>query len=168
MARSTSATGRWKKLLKSPVIFGLTAGILVILFNLAIMAVQGDSMHGGYLDFTHNNKLVYLIPFAVALQMGLFRHYRNITKNKTAFMTEMAGASGSAFSTVTLVACCVTCCSPPLWNLLPAAGIVVAASSFAMQYQDTILTIALLANVAGSAVLLLIIRRHGREPVKIV
>jgi hypothetical protein len=156
-------------LFKNPVIFGISAGIAVILFNLAIAAVVDNSMHGGgYLDFAHNDKLVYLIPFAVAVQMGLFRHYRNIATNKTVFTTEMVGASGSAFSTVTLVACCLACCTPPVWNLFPALGIVLAASSLVMQYQDTILAIALLANLIGSVVLLLLIRRHGREPVKII
>jgi hypothetical protein len=169
MEGSTSRIARMKNLLKVPVIFGLMAGALVILFNLAIEAALGSSMQGGYLDFASNNKLVYLIPFAVAVQMGLFRHYRNITINKTVFMTEMVGVSGSAFSTVTLVACCVACCVAPVWNILPAIGMVVAASSFAMQYQDTIILIAMLVNVTGSAVLLMAIRRHRRpELVKII
>jgi len=157
---STSVSERMKQWSINPVIFGLAAGVLVVLFNLAIMTVMGDSMHGGYLDFAHINKIVYLIPLAVALQMGLFRHYRNIVINRAMFSTEVIGASGSALSTVTLVACCVACCTPPVWNLLPALGIVLTTSSFVMQYQDTILAIALLANLIGSAVLLLLIRSH--------
>jgi hypothetical protein len=113
LAASTSATGLVKKLFRSPAVFGLAAGILVILFNVLVTAALGDSMHGGYLDFASNDKLVYLIPIAVALQMGLFRHYRNIVANRTVFVTEMAGVSGSAFSTVTLVACCLACCVTP-------------------------------------------------------
>jgi hypothetical protein len=35
-----------------------------------------------------------------------------------------------------------------------------------MEYQSAILAIALLVNLIGSAVLLLLIRRHMREPAK--
>jgi hypothetical protein len=39
-----------------------------------------------------------------------------------------------------------------------------AASSFVMEYQSSILAIALLVNLIGSIVLLLLIRRNMRVP----
>ncbi len=135
-----------KSLLKNPYIFGITAGILVILFNFSIASLAEGSFEKGYQVFLTNGIFVYLIPIAVGIQMGLFRYHRNITDGKIAGSEKM-GMAGSATSSLTMVACCLHHVS----DLLPTVGFILAASSFLIQYKDAIITTGLLANMAGSA-----------------
>ena len=135
-----------KSLLKNPFVFGASLGILVILFNISIASIAEGSLEKGYQVFLTNGIFVYLIPLAVGIQMGLFRHHRNITTGNIGGSEKM-GMAGSATSSLTMVACCLHHVS----DLLPAVGFILAASSFLIQYKDAIITIGLLANMAGSA-----------------
>ncbi|NJD53053.1 MAG: hypothetical protein FIB07_09330 [Candidatus Methanoperedens sp.] len=134
-----------KSLLRNPFIFGAGIGILVILFNISIASLAEGSIQKGYQVFLSNGVFVYLIPLAVSVQMGLFRYHRNITTGNVAG-TEKVGMAGSATSSLTMIACCLHHVS----DLLPSIGLILAASSFLIQYKDTIIIIGLLANVAGS------------------
>ncbi len=135
-----------KSLLKNPFVFGAGIGILVILFNISIASLAEGSFEKGYQVFLSNGVFVYLIPLAVGIQMGLFRHHRNITAGSIAGSDRM-GMAGSATSSLAMVACCLHHVS----DLLPAIGFVLAASTFLIQYKNTIILIGLLANVVGSA-----------------
>ncbi|CAG0984574.1 hypothetical protein METP3_02279 [Methanosarcinales archaeon] len=137
-----------KNLLKNPYIFGASIGILVVLFNISIASLAEGSFEKGYEVFLTNGIFVYLIPLAVSVQMGLFRYHRNITTITTGNVagSEKMGMAGSATSSLTMVACCLHHVS----DLLPSIGLILAASSFLIQYKDTIIIIGLLANVAGS------------------
>ena len=64
-----------KSLLKNPFAFGASIGILVILFNISIASIAEGSLEKGYQVFLTNGIFVYLIPLAVGIQMGLFRHH---------------------------------------------------------------------------------------------
>lgn len=131
--------------LRNPYIFGAGTGLLVILFNISIAALAEGSIEKGYQIFLSNGIFVYLIPAAVAVQMGLFRYHRNITTGNVAGSEKM-GMAGSATSSLTMVACCLHHVS----DILPSIGFVLAASSFLIEYKDTIIVIGLLANAAGS------------------
>ena len=135
-----------KSLLKNPFIFGASVGVLVVLFNISIASLAEGSFEKGYQVFLANGIFVYLIPLAVGIQMGLFRYHRNITTGNIGGSEKM-GMAGSATSSLTMVACCLHHVS----DLLPAVGFILAASSFLIQYKDAIITIGLLANMAGSA-----------------
>lgn len=135
-----------KSLLKNPFIFGSSIGILVILFNISVASLAEGSIEKGYDVYLSNGIFIYLIPLAVGIQMGLFRYHRNITTGNIAGSEKM-GMAGSATSSLTMVACCLHHVS----DLLPAVGFILAASSFLIQYKDTIITIGLMANVIGSA-----------------
>jgi len=135
-----------KSLLKNPYVFGASIGILVILFNISIASLAEGSLQKGYQVFLTNGIFVYLIPLAVGIQMGLFRYHRNITTGNIGGSEKM-GMTGSATSSLAMVACCLHHVS----DLLPAVGFILAASSFLIQYKDAIITIGLLANMAGSA-----------------
>lgn len=134
-----------KNLLRNPLVFGASAGILVILFNISIASLAEGSFEKGYQVFLSNGIFVYLIPLAVSVQMGLFRYHRNITTGNMAGSEKM-GMAGSATSTLTMVACCLHHVS----DILPSIGLILAASSFLIRYKDPIIIIGLLANVAGS------------------
>jgi len=134
-----------KNLLRNPFVFGASAGILVILFNLSIASLAEGSFEKGYQVFLSNGIFVYLIPLAVSVQMGLFRYHRNIISGNIAGSEKM-GMAGSATSSLTMVACCLHHVS----DILPSIGLILAASSFLIQYKDAIIIIGLLANVAGS------------------
>ena len=134
-----------KNLLKNPFVFGASAGILVVLFNISIASLAEGSFEKGYQVFLTNGIFVYLIPLAVSVQMGLFRYHRNITTGNIAGSEKM-GMAGSATSSLTMVACCLHHVS----DILPSIGLILAASSFLIQYKDSIIIIGLLANVAGS------------------
>jgi len=136
-----------KSFLKNPFIFGAGIGILVILFNISVASLAEGSFRNGYQVFLTNGIFVYLIPLAVGIQMGLFRHHRNMTAEKNLCGSEKVGITGSATSSLTMLACCLHHVS----DLLPTAGFILATSSFLIQYRDTIIIIGLLANVAGSA-----------------
>ncbi|MCE8428499.1 MAG: hypothetical protein J5U19_08950 [Candidatus Methanoperedens sp.] len=135
-----------KSFSKNPYVFGISAGILVILFNISIASLAEGSIEKGYQVFLTNGIFVYLIPFAVGIQMGLFRYHRNITAGNIGGSEKM-GMAGSATSSLTMVACCLHHVS----DLLPAVGFILATSSFLIQYKDAIITIGLLANMIGSA-----------------
>ena len=147
---------RLKDLMANPLVFGATSGIIVILIDLAIGAFFGGSVEAGYAFFVNNDPLWFLVPVAVTVQMGLLRYYYNLPVTRAVFKTERLGVAGSAFTSVTMVTCCVACCVMPIWNLLPAIGMVLAVSSAFMQYREAILIVSLLANVVGSIVLLLL------------
>ena len=134
--------------LRNPFVFGASIGIFVVLFNISIASLAEGSFEKGYEVFLTNGIFVYLIPLAVSVQMGLFRYHRNTTTITTGNVagTEKMGMAGSATSSLTMVACCLHHVS----DLLPSIGLVLAASSFLIQYKDTIIIIGLLANVAGS------------------
>ncbi len=136
-----------KNLLKNPFIFGASIGILVILFNISIASLAEGSFQNGYQVFLTNGIFVYLIPAAVGIQMGLFRYHRNIIEGQNISGSEKMCMAGSATSSLTMVACCLHHVS----DLLPAVGFILATSSFLIQYKDTIISIGLLANMAGSA-----------------
>jgi Co/Zn/Cd efflux system component len=134
-----------KRLLKNPFIFGASVGILVVIFNISIASLGEGSIKKGFEVFLTNGIFVYLIPLAVSIQMGLFRYHGNITTGNIAGSEKM-GMAGSATSSLTMVACCLHHVS----DILPSVGLILAASSFLIQYKVTIIIIGLLANVAGS------------------
>lgn len=136
---------RIKTHLRNPFVFGASIGILVVLFNISIASLAEGSFEKGYQVFLTNGIFVYLIPLAVSVQMGLFRYHRNITTGNIAGSEKM-GMAGSATSSLTMVACCLHHVS----DFLPSIGLILAASSFLIQYKDAIIIIGLLANVAGS------------------
>jgi hypothetical protein len=51
-----------KSFLKNPFVFGISAGILVILFNISIASLAEGSIEKGYQVFLTNGIFVYLIP----------------------------------------------------------------------------------------------------------
>ena len=134
-----------KRLLKNPFIFGASVGIIVVIFNISIASLAEGSIKKGFEVFLTNGIFVYLIPLAVSIQMGLFRYHRNITTGNIAGSEKM-GMAGSATSSLTMVACCLHHVS----DILPSIGLILAASSFLIQYKNTIIITGLLANVAGS------------------
>jgi Co/Zn/Cd efflux system component len=134
-----------KRLLKNPFIFGASIGILVVIFNISIASLAEGSIKKGFEVFLTNGIFVYLIPLAVSVQMGLFRYHRNITTGNIAGSEKM-GMAGSATSSLTMIACCLHHVS----DILPSIGLILAASSFLIQYKDAIIITGLLANVAGS------------------
>jgi hypothetical protein len=136
-----------KSLLKNPFVFGAGIGILVILFNISIASLAEGSFKNGYQVFLTNGIFVYLIPLAVGVQMGFFRYHRNMTSEKKLCGSEKIGITGSATSSLTMVACCLHHVS----DFLPSVGFILATSSFLIQYKDAIIIIGLLANIAGSA-----------------
>ncbi len=141
-----------RELLKNPSIFGGTAGLLVVLFNISIASLAEGSFEKGYEVFLANGIFVYLIPLAVGVQMGLFRYHRNMI-NGNVSGSEKVGMAGSATSSLAMLACCLHHVS----DLLPTVGFILATSSFLTQYKDAIIITGLLANVAGSAYIVRVI-----------
>ena len=146
MVNNMSGIRNIKNLLKNPFVFGASAGILVILFNISVASLAEGSIEKGYQVFLANEIFVYLIPLAVGIQMGLFRYHRNLVSGRGVTGSEKMGMAGSATSSLTMVACCLHHVS----DFLPTIGFILATSSFLIQYKDAIITIGLLANAAGS------------------
>ncbi len=141
-----SGKQRIQELLKNPFIFGGTAGLLVVLFNISIASLAEGSFEKGYEVFLANGIFVYLIPLAVGVQMGLFRYHRNMI-NGNVSGSEKVGMAGSATSSLAMLACCLHHVS----DLLPAVSFILATSSFLTEYKDAIIIIGLSVNLAGSA-----------------
>ncbi len=146
-----------KSILKNPFVFGTGAGLLVTLFNISVASLAEGSLRSGFSVFLTNGIFVYLIPLAVGVQMGLFRHHRNITAGKKLCGSEKVGITGSVTSSLTMVACCLHHVS----DALPAVGFVLATSSFFIQYKDPIIITGLIANMAGSAYIARAILKEG-------
>jgi hypothetical protein len=132
---------------RNPLIFGASFGILVIISNILIASLAEGSLKGGYSIFLDNGIFTYLIPLAVGLQMGLFRYHRNLISGKHLIGSEKIGMAGSTTSSVAMIACCLHHVN----DLLPAAGFLLAASSFLIDYKEHIIVFGLIANVVGSA-----------------
>jgi hypothetical protein len=145
MVNKMSVIEGTRSLLRNPFIFGAGTGILVILFNISTASLSEGSLQKGYQIFLTNGIFVFLIPLAVSVQMGLFRYHRNMTIGNTAGYEKM-GMAGSATSSLAMVACCLHHVS----DILPTIGFLLAASSFLIEYKDSMIIIGLLANVAGS------------------
>ena len=135
-----------RNIFKNPFVFGAGIGVLVIFFNISVASLAEGSFGKGYQVFLTNGIFVYLIPLAVAIQMGLFRYHRNMTTASVSGSEKM-GMAGSATSSLTMIACCLHHVS----DLLPAVGFILAASSFLIQYKDAIIILGLVANLVGSA-----------------
>lgn len=146
-----------RNLFKIPFVFGTTIAVLVILLNISIASIAEGSLKGGYSVFLSNGIFVYLVPLAVGVQMGLFRHHRNITAEKKLCGSEKIGITGSITSSLTMILCCLH----HVTDLLPAVGFILAASSFLTQYKDAIIILGLLANLAGSVVIARAILKEG-------
>ncbi len=141
-----SGNQKIRELLKNPFIFGGTAGLLVVLFNISIASLAEGSFEKGYEVFLANGIFVYLIPLAVGVQMGLFRYHRNMISGNVSG-SEKVGMAGSATSSLAMLACCLHHVS----DILPAVSFILATSSFLTGYKDAIIIIGLSVNLAGSA-----------------
>lgn len=162
-----------RNLFRIPFVFGTTIVVLVILLNISIASIAEGSLKGGYSVFLSNGIFVYLVPLAVGVQMGLFRHHRNITTEKKlccfdepvkkerislgSSNSEKIGITGSITSSLTMILCCLH----HVTDLLPAVGFILAASSFLTQYKDAIIILGLLANLAGSVAIARAILKEG-------
>lgn len=133
--------------LKNPFVFGAAIGIFVIFINISIVSIAEGSLKNGYSVFLDNGIYAYLIPLSVGVQMGLFRHHRNITAGKRFCGPEKIGITGSITSSAAMVLCCLH----HAIEVLPAAGFVLATSSFLTDYKDAIIGIGLFTNLIGSA-----------------
>lgn len=147
-----------KGVLRNPLSFGIFAGILVFIFNIALVALIGGSLDVGISVFEENGVYSYLIPLAVSVQMGLFRHHRNITSLAKLQGSEKVGIAGSATSTVSMAVCCLHYVT----GLVPAFGFFIAMTSFVTEYKDALIIAGLLANVAGSVYIARAIVKDGR------
>ena len=146
-----------KGVLRNPLSFGILVGILVFLFNIALVTLIEGSLDVGISVFKENGIFSYLIPLAVSVQMGLFRHHRNITSESKLCGSEKVGIAGSATSTATMVVCCLH----HVTELVPAFGFFLATTSFLTEYKDAIIMAGLLANVAGSVYIARAIVKDG-------
>lgn len=146
-----------KNLLKNPLIFGTTIGLVVVFFNISVASLAEGSLKAGYEVFLDNGVFVYLVPLAVGVQMALFRHHKNITSENKLCSSEKIGITGSTASSLTMLACCLHHVS----DLLPTVGFILAVSPFLTQYKDAIIIIGLLANIAGSAYITKAILKDG-------
>jgi hypothetical protein len=156
-----SGAGRW---FANPLVFGIASGIAVALFDLLVPLMAKGSFDEGVPRFLDNGMFALLVPAAVAVQMGLFRHYRNITRTTKVYGLEKIGVSGSAVSVAGMVACCV-CCIPPLSIMLTAAGLsIMDTSVFIEQYQAPMIIAGLSINAIGILIMLLAIERHRKRP----
>jgi hypothetical protein len=148
---------------ENPFVFGFAAGMVVALFNVLVSLIAKGSFKEGFPMFLDNGIFVLLVPAAVAVQTGLFRHYRNIARATKAYGLEKIGVSGSVISAAGMIVCCV-CCIPPLSFALTAAGLsIMDASAFMEQYQAPMIIAGLLINVTGTAIMLWAIGRHKRR-----
>lgn len=150
------------KLLTYPVVFGLTAGILALLVTLLVTVIVEGSLERGVSMYSNNGIFMFLVPISVTVQMGLFRHHRNLMKSVMVYRYEKLSVSGSALSSIGMVLCCV-CCIPPVSGILPALGFLLGASSFLIQYQAPIIIAGLLVNTVGSLVIIRAILYQKRD-----
>lgn len=161
MVTLMTIVSRVKRYFENPLIFGLSSGVAVVLLIISAATIGGGSIQEGLTMFRSNGIFAYLVPLSVAVQMGLFKHHRNITKAMMIPNTEKIGVSGSALPSMVMLVCCV-CCVLPVTALLPAMGFILAASSFLTEYSFAIITIALLANAIGSIIIYYAILQHKK------
>lgn len=63
--------------LKNPLVFGLISGMAVALTIILVATAGKGSFQEGVSMYLSNGIFTYLVPAAVAVQMGLFRHHRS-------------------------------------------------------------------------------------------
>lgn len=129
---------------------------------ITIAAIGDGSLQAGLDMYLSNGIFALLVPLAVAVQTGLFRYHQSIMSGAKMPRLEKIGISSSTIPSATMLACCV-CCIYPVSGILPSVGFLLAASSFLIQYKFVLMTIGLLANVIGSAILVYSILRCQKQ-----
>lgn len=148
--------------IRNPFVLGVFAGIFVVILNISIAAVSEGSIQKGMSIYFDNGIFAYLIPLTVAIQIGLFRHYKNMVAKKMFMGLGEIGVHGSLLSSLSLVVCCV-CCIYPISAIIPTIGILAALAPSLIRYKDLIIAFALLVNVLGSIFIARAILRIKKE-----
>ncbi len=157
-----SVDARIKHLFKNPVIFGISAGIIVAMANILVATAAEGSLPKGLSMFRGYGIFTYLVPVAVTVQMGLFMYHRNIATGMAIRRSEKASIYGSALPSMTMAACCI-CCAYQVTGILPTVGLLLAASSFLTRYGEMIMAAGLLFNALGSILILRAILLHKKK-----
>lgn len=136
-----------KKNKDNSVLYGILAGLGLLLFYLAVVSI----FQGITFAFLNLRSLWYLIfPLAIGFgtQIGLYASIK-----RTAAMTgTVAGTGGVSAGSM------VACCSHFLLNLIPIVGLS-GIAIFLAAYQKEFLGIGILSNVIGISIMV----RHKRK-----
>ena len=125
-----------------PVIYGILAGLGVLLFYIGVLSL----FQGSDFAFSQFSRLWYwIVPLAIGFgtQIGLYTSIRH-----TALLNAEVTASGT-ISGGSMVACC----SHFLLNIIPIVGFS-GLAAFLMTYQKAIFGIGILSNIVGITLLL--------------
>ncbi len=134
-----------KNLFRNPIIFGITIAVFVVIFNISIATLAEGSLRKGYSVFMSNGIFVYLVPLAVGIQMGLFKHHKNLSAERGLCSSDKAGIFGSATSSISMIFCCLH----HITDFLPTIGFLFATVTFLTAYKDIFISVGLLVNLAA-------------------
>lgn len=136
-----------------PVATGTVAALLLFAFYVVIVAVaEGRALVADQLveDAPY---FVFLFP-GFAVQVGLYTHVRQRVAQGEA-SGAVTGTAGGVSTTAV-----VACCAHFIPTLLPVVG-VSAISALLAAWKGPLLILAILANLAGIAYMIHVLRKHG-------
>ncbi|OLS27972.1 MAG: hypothetical protein HeimC3_01350 [Candidatus Heimdallarchaeota archaeon LC_3] len=138
------------KLMKNPVIFGVSIALLTIFINISIVSIAEGSLREGIEIILENGIFVLLVPLAVGIQMFLFRYHRNLVKKYRYDKSEKIGVTGSVTSSGAMILCCLH----HITDLLPTFGFLITMTTFLSEYNDIFIIFGLLINFLVSIYIL--------------
>lgn len=140
-----------KKSSQKPVIFGITASLILFLAYFLILGFANSFEHA-LQQFTIMWHWILLLVAGFGIQIGLFAYIKNYSTANMA--TKSAIAASGTVSTGSMIACCMH----HLTDVLPFAGIS-AAALFLNKYQILFFVIGILSGLIGMNLMLGIIQK---------
>lgn len=141
--------------LRVPVLAGLGAGFLLVLFYLAIIGLSSRSWSHLVEQFSQDAFFIVALAIGFGTQVGLFTSIKKgMPQVKGAGSPTALASTGTAMSTTSMVACCLH----HLSDVLPFLGLS-GAAVFLTEYKVPLILVGIGSNLVGIVLMVRIIRR---------
>jgi hypothetical protein len=141
--------------LRVPVVAGLGAGTLLVLFYVAIIGLSSHSWSHLTEQFSQDKFFIVALAIGFGTQAGLFTYIKKgVPRAKGAGSPTAVASTGTAMSTTSMVACCLH----HLSDVLPFLGLS-GAAVFLTEYKIPLILVGVGSNLVGIALMVRIIRR---------
>ena len=137
----------------SPIIFGILGSLALLTIYFGILTLVNSFSHA-IEQFIGMWYWIITLVIGFGIQVGLYIYIKN--KMSWNLSSSVILAASGGVSTTAMIACC----AHHLTDVLPIIGLS-AMAIFLEQYQKTFLTIGVISNLLGIAIMLRIIKKNN-------
>ena len=149
-----------KNISKKPIIFGIIAGLCLLLFYSIIMLLS-NSVKLALLQFYDIWYWILILMSGFGTQVGLFVYLREIHRQK---MQNLAAANASVTGSAAISGTSmVACCAHHLTDLLPIIGFS-AFALFLNKYQTVFILVGVFSNMIGVLIMARMLQKFNVKP----